>query len=1031
MKRLLSVILPAFAVCAMASTPEWLDPEVNQINRLPMHATFHPYTGDQVAKSGNPKADTNYMSLHGDWKFNWVKDAGSRPADFFKINYDDSSWGKMPIPGNWELNGYGDPMYLNIGYPWRGHFQNNPPVVPEENNHVGSYRKSFVIPAGWKGKQVIAHLGSVTSCVYMYVNGKFVGYSEDSKLEPEFDITKYVKPGQENLIAFQVFRWCDGTYLEDQDFFRLSGFARDSYLYARDKKTHIRDIRVNADLTADYTDGILTVDVDMQGSGNLNLTLTDAAGRTVAKRAVKASGKVNTVFDIPAPEKWTAETPNLYTLTVTLDKGGKALEVVPLNVGFRKVEIKDKQLLVNGQPVLIKGADRHELDPDYGYCVPRGRMEQDIRRMKEMNINALRTSHYPDDPYLYDLCDKYGIYVTAEANIESHGMGYGDATLAKNPAYRTAHLERNRRNVERNRNHPSIIVWSLGNEAGYGPNFADAYDMVKKMDQSRPVQYEQAIFAADGKTDIYCPMYYDYDDCIRYADDPSKTRPLIQCEYAHAMGNSEGGFKDYWDIIRSHRGYQGGYIWDFVDQSIHWTDKDGKKIYAYGGDFNSYDPTDANFCDNGLLSPDREFNPHAYEVQRIYQNIWTDFDPATGELKIFNENFFRPLDYVELKWTLLHDGNPVRTGTISNLDIAPQTTAVKKINIGDTSAPGYWHLNVAYNLREAEPLLPAGFTVAAQQMQLKKGHHCSGKCPMTRTETVPQIVRNDRSLEAIVTGTSTDFTVGFSKVTGFLTTYEVDGRVMLDSPLRPNFWRAPTDNDYGASLQKKYSAWLDPEMKLVSFEIAPADGAVNVKAVYDMPAVQGRLTMDYRINDRGEIYATENFDATEGADVSEMFRFGMRMDMPRQYDVVHYFGRGPVENYADRKTAADMGRYTARVSDMAYHYILPQETGTHSDVVEWSVVDSKGDGLQITAAAPFSASALNVSIEGLMGQQLDKYNYHFPQVPDLNATQVCFDLRQTGLGCVTSWGTIPRPEYRVPYQDYTFSFAIKPIKSQL
>ncbi len=998
----------ALPMLAAAKAPEWQDANVNQINRLPMHTNWE-------------KADK--VSLHGDWKFNWVQDADQRPTNFYEVGLDDSTWDIMPIPGNWELNGYGDPIYVNVGYPWREHYENTPGTVPTDHNNVGSYRRMINIPADWAGKQIIAHLGSVTSNVYMYVNGKLVGYSEDSKLEPEFDITSYVKPGQDNLIAFQVFRWCDGTYLEDQDFFRLSGFARDNYLYARDKKTHIEDIRVVGDLTDDYRDGVLKVNVDLKGNATVELSLADAAGKQIASAQLKGTGNLSTVLNVDNPLKWTAETPNLYKLTATVVKDGKTLEEAKINVGFRKVEIKDAQLLVNGQPVLIKGADRHELDPDGGYVVSRERMIQDIQRMKELNINAVRTCHYPDDDLWYDLCDEYGIYVTAEANIESHGMGYGDQTLAKNPLYHKAHQERNQRNVARNYNHPSIIVWSLGNEAGYGPNFADAYDLVKSMDQSRPVQYERAL-QEDGKTDIQCPMYAGYDYCIKYCEDPNTDRPLIQCEYAHAMGNSEGGFKEYWDLIRKYPKYQGGYIWDFVDQSVRWKNAEGQEIWGYAGDFNNYDSMyDLNFCDNGLISPDRVPNPHAYEVQRIYQNIWSEYDPSTSVLKIFNENFFRPLDYVNLDWTLLHNGTPVRTGSVKDISVAPQQSKNVKLELGDTSAPGFWHLNVSYTLKEAEPLLPAGHEVAAQQFQLAEGHMCSGHCPMTKTDNLPTITRADGKIIL----SDADFAITFDQTTGFLSSYEVDGVQLLASPLRPNFWRAPTDNDYGAGLQQKYQAWRNPEMKLVSLNAENGDGAVNVTAKYEMPGVKGQLTLAYRINGRGEIYADEIFEADKTAEVSNMFRYGMRMAMPKQFDLVHYFGRGPEENYADRKFSADMGRYSSKVADMAYDYIVPQETGTHSDLVEWSIVNKSGRGLTITASKPFSASALNFTIEDLEGKQLDKYNYHMPEVPVSDNTEVCFDLKQSGLACVNSWGALPLPEYQIPYGDYTFTFSIKPV----
>lgn len=1021
MKHLLVPLCAVAALSALAGKPEWLDPEVNQVNRMPMHASYFPYSTAAGAERAVPQNEANYLSLHGNWKFNWVENADQRPTDFFKVGYDDSKWGTMPIPGNWELNGYGDPMYVNIGYPWRGHFQNNPPEVPTEQNHVGTYRRSFSIPPDWKGKQVVMHLGSVTAAVYVYVNGKFVGYSEDSKLEPEFDITPYITPGKDNEIAFQVFRWCDGTYLEDQDFFRYCGFARDNYLYARDKKNRIEDINVIADLTDDYKDGRLGVTLYVKGSGDVNLALTDANGNIVAEKNIKAHDGKNTAdVEIANPAKWTAETPNLYKLTATLSKGDKTIEVVPVNIGFRRVEIKNAQLLVNGQPVLIKGADRHELDPDGGYVVSHERMEQDIKRMKELNINAIRTCHYPDDQYFYDLCDKYGIYVTAEANIESHGMGYGEKTLAKNPAYRTAHLERNRRHVARNFNHPSIIVWSLGNEAGYGPNFEDAYDLVKEMDPTRPVQYEQA--GQNGKTDIFCPMYYGYEGCEAYSQG-NNPRPLIQCEYAHAMGNSEGGFKEYWDLVRKYPKYQGGYIWDFVDQSVRVVRPDGKEQYSYGGDWNNYDPHDHNFCDNGLISPDRVPNPHAYEVKHYYQNIWSDFNAENGVLKISNENFFAPLDNVRLTWTLLHNGNPVRTGTIDSFNIDPQTTSDYNLDLGDMSAPGFWHLNVSYTLTQAEPLLPAGFEVAEQQFELKQGHMCGAGCGMMRASTLPTITKDG----GFTVLTSPCFKAEFDK-DGFLCSYKIDGEQMLDATLRPNFWRAPTDNDFGAGLHRHYKAWQQPDMKLASFEATPGDGVVDVKAVYDMPSVEGKLSLTYRVNSRGEISCIEKFEATDGAKVSNMFRFGMRMAMPKQYDMIHYFGRGPEENYADRHASTKMGIYRQKVSDTFYPYIMPQETGTHSDLITWSVVNKAGNGLTITSNAPFFASALPYSIEALQGDLDNRTSFHPADLPEPSSTEICFDLVQMGLGCVNSWGAIPRPEYQVPYKDYEFQFTIRPAR---
>ena len=606
-KQLMTGLFTVLALTAGAQTfQEWRNPEINAVNRAPMHTNYFAFENADAAKKADKKQSTNYMTLNGTWKFNWVKDADSRPTDFWKTDFNDKGWDDLQVPAVWELNGYGDPIYVNVGYAWRNQFQNNPPEVPTENNHVGSYRREIVVPASWKGKDIIAHFGSVTSNMYLWVNGRYVGYSEDSKLEAEFDLTPYLKPGQKNLIAFQVFRWCDGTYLEDQDFFRYSGVGRDCYLYARNKK-RIQDIRVTPDLDAAYQNGSLAVNLDLKGSGKVDLELVDAQGKQVATATANKSGLVT--MNVENPKKWSAETPYLYTLRASMQGSN---EVIPVKVGFRKIELKGDQILVNGKAILFKGADRHEMDPDGGYVVSPERMLQDIQIMKQFNLNAVRTCHYPDDNLWYDLCDQYGIYVVAEANIESHGMGYGDKTLAKNPSYKKAHLERNQRNVQRGFNHPSIIFWSLGNEAGDGPNFEQCYKWIKAEDPSRACQYEQA--RQKEHTDIFCPMYYDYNGMEKYGQRTDATKPLIQCEYAHAMGNSQGGFKEYWDLIRKYPNLQGGFIWDFVDQSCRWKGKDGVMIYAYGGDFNRFDASDNNFCDNGLISPDRVPNPHMYET---------------------------------------------------------------------------------------------------------------------------------------------------------------------------------------------------------------------------------------------------------------------------------------------------------------------------------------------------------------------------------------------------------------------------------
>lgn len=1026
------------AGCALLSAnaqtfKEWQDESVNEINRAAMHTHFFAYENVEKAGSDVKENSKNFMSMNGSWKFFWVKNADQRPTDFWRVGYNDKGWDDMKVPAVWELNGYGDPIYVNIGYPWRNQYKNNPPHVPTEKNHVGSYRREFVIPADWSGKDIVAHFGAVSSNMYLWVNGKFVGYSEDSKLEAEFDLTPYVKPGQKNLIAFQVFRWCDGSYFEDQDFFRYTGVARDCYLYARNKK-RIDDIRVVPDLDAEYKSGSLTVNLSLKGNAAVSLELLDAANKTVATAEVKGAGKQSSVIRVDNPNKWTAETPYLYTLRATLKEGGKVTEVVPLKVGFRKIELKNSQLLVNGQPVLFKGADRHEMDPDGGYVVSRERMIQDIQIMKKFNLNAVRTCHYPDDSFWYDLCDKYGIYVVAEANLESHGMGYEEATLAKVPSFKKTHLERNQRNVQRNYNHPSIIFWSLGNEAGYGSNFEAAYDWVKKEDPSRAVQYERSGY--EGKTDIHCPMYLNYKDCIKYCEDDSKTKPLIQCEYAHAMGNSEGGFKEYWDLVRKYPKYQGGFIWDFVDQSCRWTGKNGKMIYAYGGDFNRFDASDNNFCDNGLISPDRVPNPHMYEVGYFYQNIWTTAaDLKAGELNVYNENFFRDLSAYALEWEVMKNGIVVRTGRVDNLNVAPQQTAKIKLDLGKTCACAEWLLNVKYVQKQREGLIPAGHIVAKDQLVLNEY-----KAPAMTLQNVTDmniqtaLPRIDDANSQCVMIEGENFNIQFAKADGFMDKYMVDGLDMIKegAKLTPNFWRAPTDNDFGAGLQQKYAVWKNPKFKLASLKSEMKDGLAVVSAEYEMPSVSAgtKLQLTYEINNRGAVKVNQKLVAEKGAKVSNIFRFGMQMVMPKSFENISYYGRGPVENYIDRKWATELGVYNQTVTDQFYAYIRPQENGNKTDIRWWKQLNEAGRGLQFVAEAPFSASALHYTIESL-DSGWEKKQEHSNEVEPADLTNFLIDKVQMGLGCVDSWGAIPREEYMLPYGDYEFTFIMQPINNSI
>lgn len=1000
--------LIAWSAAAGQTFTEWQDQNVNQINRLPMRAAFTP-------------AGQKQLSLNGDWAFNWVENADQRPTDFYSLKFDDSAWTTMPVPGIWELNGFGDPQYVNIGYPWRNDFKNNPPRVPSQKNHVGSYRRTFSIPADWKGEEIIARFGSVTSNLYLWVNGKFVGYSEDSKLEPEFDITKYIIPGRDNLIAFQVFRWSDGTYLEDQDFWRLSGVARDSYLYTRPKSNRLDDIRVTPDLVNDYRDGVLSVDLKLKGKPAVGLSLAAPDGQKVASATLKP-GETRATLEVANPLKWSAEAPNLYTLTATVGS-----ERIPVKIGFRKVEMKNKQLLVNGQPIIIKGVDRHELDPDGGYVVSRERMLQDLRIMKENNINAVRTSHYPNDNLWYDLCDSIGIYVVAEANLESHGMGYGKETLALRPEWETAHRERNERNVARNFNHPSVIIWSMGNEAGDGPNFEKVYAMIKEMDPSRPVQYERA--GLNPWTDIFCPMYASPDKVAKYAGNPASDRPIIQCEYNHVMGNSGGGFKEYMDLTRRDALNQGGFIWDFVDQGLRKTLDDGTEIYAYGGDYNPYDASDNNFCDNGLISPDRVPNPHMAEVAHQYQSIWvTPVDLAGGKIEVFNENFFTDLSNYQLRWTLTADGSPIMSGTEQLPEVDPQAKAAMTLPYTLPQADDReLLLNLEFVTLTTNGPVAAGHVQARQQLQLSDYRFTE---PTLATSTRALTVNSDNYNRLIVRSSAAHFE--FDRHDGFLCVYTVDGRNMLatDGKLTPNFWRAPTDNDYGANLAAKRSVWRHPEMKLTALEAGTVEnGTVTVTADYTLPQVNSTLRMTYLLSADGPMVVTSAI--TPGDDAArqpELFRFGLQMQIPAKMDISTFYGRGPVENYVDRRSSAFIGRYTQTADEQAYPYIRPQETGTKSDIRLWAQTDKGGRGMLISSNAPFFASALLYSIESLDNGNA-KTQRHFPEVKQADYVNLLIDGAQSGVGGIDSWGSLPLQKYRLPLAPYTMTIAITPVST--
>lgn len=1054
----------------MPTWTEWNDLQVNEVNRFKLHTNFFAYESVELAKDRDITRSANYFSLEGPWKFLWVANANERPTDFYKTDLDDSSWKTMNVPAIWELNGYGDPVYLNIGLAWRYMFKGEvsdgwkpeyapenatATTIPTKDNHVGSYRRVIDLPSGWDGKQVIAHFGSVTSNMYLFVNGHYVGYTEDAKVAAEFDITKYLHPGK-NLIAFQTFRWCDGSLSEDQDFWRLSGVARQCYLYAKDPKVQVENIRITPDLENNYSDGELLIDAFVKGNPLIEFQLLNANGTLISKSTADFNRRTEGTarFMVRNVKKWTAETPYLYTLlAIVKDRSGNTVEVIPQKVGFRKVEIKNKQLLVNGQPVLIKGANRHEMDPDGGYVVTVERMIQDIKIMKRLNINAVRTCHYPDDPRWYDLCDEYGLYVTAEANQEGHAYYYDPKTAETyKPKFAKQILERNQHNVEMQFNHPSVIVWSLGNETCDGPNFTAAFQWIKSVDQSRPIHWERALITGDN-TEIACPMYASPDWCEKYCKNPNSTKPLIQCEYNHTMGNSGGNLKEYWDLVRKYPIFQGGYDWDFVDQALHRKPNfDAKRtvadydaisaryepgtgnippLYTYGGDYNKKDASDNNFNCNGIIGPDRQLNPHAYELAYQYQNVWAEpVDVANGKISVHNEFFFRDLANVKLVWTLVKDGKKLQGGEVSDLNVAPQQT----VNVAlpyQAPADGEVFLNVEFKLKSAEPLMAAGQTIATRQLVINEA------VPVTYTESFStnKIKLQNKKGDPQVVISSDAATIAFDKATGYISQYTVGGKSVLGEggTLKPNFWRAVTDNDLGAGVPGKFGVWRTPKIELVGFTAVKdkesKGKACVVEAKYNMPEVNATLDITYKVDGSGVIEVSQSIKkAAVDAKTPDMLRFGMVMDLPYSMDKSHYYGRGPVENYSDRNGGLWIGLYDQTADQQFYPYIRPQETGTKCDIRWWQQTDANGFGLKVTPVGSFMvASALHYNMLDLDEGQ-EKHQRHPQDVKKSKYTELSLDLMQYGVAGIDSWYSLPLEKYRVHFGDMTFKFVIQPVK---
>lgn len=991
-------------VCRIAGAAQiekdyWQDPAVFERNRVEMHPAV--------------KTDAEVRSIDGIWKFKLCDSPESRIDGFWRPETDDSSWDGIKVPGLWELEGYYDPIYLKKGFPWKGHFTTDPPHIPSDHNYVGEYRRHFEIPAEWTGKDIFLNIGSATSNLRVWINGKEVGYSQDSKLEAVFDITGYVRKG-DNLIAMEIFRWCDGSYLEDQDFWRLCGISRSCFVTAR-SKARVEDLRIEAHASGEMkihaltTGAVKSLECTVEGHG-VHETLELKPAKNSAGGAIS----------IQKPKLWSAETPNLYHLTVkACDRHGVS-EISELDFGFRNVCIKDGQLRVNGQPVLIKGVNRHEMSSTGGYIVSEEEMLQDIMIMKRLNINTVRTCHYPDAERWYELCDIYGLYVIAEADVESHGMGYGDATLAKNPLFEAAHLDRVSRAVKRDINHPSVIIWSLGNEAGNGPNFEKAYDWVKAFDPTRPVQYERA--EEKRNTDIFCPMYHDYWECEDYlAKDPD--RPLIQCEYAHAMGNSMGGFKEYWDMVRANPKYQGGCIWDFMDQALRWHSNGTGKVpanpycdhmYMFGGDFNDYDASDCSFNCNGIIAADKSLHPHAYEVAYQYRNILTEPTGKVGSVQVYNENFFISLDRYRLEWQLVCDGVPELSGTENELAIGPRQKKTVNLGFDAKDCKGHSLLNLRYVLKERDGILPAGSCVAYDQIELTQW--AAAPTPGTAT---PSMKEDDGHLSYCGMLGGKPWEAGFDKKNGALDRLSIGGVELLAAPVMPCFGRALTENDLGAKQQKSMGMWLYPEMKLVSLDAQES----SVTAHYKVNGAD--ISLCYRFHEDGIIRITQTMRNAEG--LADLFRFGLETAMPSEFESLEFYGLGPFENYSDRRSAAMVGLYRQSLGEQ-YHmgYVRPQESGNHCGLRSLSIRNAAGYGIEfISSGKEFSGSVLPFSRKELDLTLSPTPQRHSLELKADGLAHLHIDGAQMGLGCVNSWGIPPRDEYMLHSGDYEFDIFVK------
>ncbi|NGP89069.1 DUF4981 domain-containing protein [Aliifodinibius halophilus] len=1028
----LSLIFLVFTVhsATSQSSNDWEDPSMFQENRMAPHAPVFPFSSKSDALAATMSESANYKSLNGSWKFNWVKKPADRPKTFYNPSYSVEEWDEITVPGNWELQGFGTPIYTDVEYP----FPANPPFIPSDYNPVGSYRRSFSVPADWKKKNIVLHIGAAKSAMYVWVNGEKVGYSQGSKTPAEFDITPHLKEG-ENTLALQIFRWSDGAYLEGQDYWKVSGIERDVYLYAR-PKLHIKDLEHRASLVDDYTNGKIEVKTDLANNakdvqeGTLGVQLLTDDGETAFKKQksysinTEKSKSITVSAKVPNPKAWTAETPNLYTLLVTLkDEDGDTAEVVQSKVGFRSVEIKNGQLQVNGKPIYLRGVNRHEHDPVTGNYLSTEQMVKDIKLMKQFNINAVRASHYPNDPRWYELTDKYGLYVIDEANVETHGLQThpdGFAAIADNPDWKAAIMDRTKRMVERDKNHPSIIIWSQGNESGFGSNFKAGYRWIKQRDPSRPVQYEPAW--RTEYTDIAAPMYHQIEEMLEYVDDGVRQKPMILCEYAHAMGNSVGNLQDYWEVMKSHQNFQGGFIWDWVDQALLKRNEEGEKYWAYGGDYPEPIPNDSNFVANGLVQADRSLKPHIWEVKKVYQPInFEKLDLPTGKIKVSNEYGFRNLNEFELSWIIEENGEVIQSGTLPAVDLpGGKSTQLTIPYTNITPKPGAEYLlKIRAQSRNERPLVPKGHTIAWEQFKLP---FANPQAPVDLSK-MPKVIPDADEQFQYVKGDK--FRVGFSTDTGLLSSIQVEGNELLKAPLEPGFWRPPTDNDLGNGMPQRSGIWKAAwdRAKLTKLrygKVAPQ--LMKVKATYVLSQLRAQYKIIYNVYGNGQIDIAAHFEPGNTR-LPELPRFGMNMQMPVRYEQVEWYGRGPHESYSDRKSGAAIDRYSGSVYEQYHVYVRPQETGNKTDVRWFSLTDETGQGLRFEGAPTVNASFYPFPTS-MLGYRKGGPNRHITDVTPTDIITVNIDKAQMGVGGDDSWGARPHPEYRLPAKSYRYSFSI-------